>query len=120
MPASVIQRGPEGAFAFVIVADGTNQVAQVRPVKVAQIERNQALIDEGLTPGERVVVDGQYKLQAGSKVKLPRLGGPKAEGRKPNEVEAPKPETTKGRTGAAKGSKDPGWLHRSATPSRRF
>jgi multidrug efflux system membrane fusion protein len=68
VPASVVQRGPDGAFAFVINSDLT---AQVRPIKVAQIEQNQALIDSGLTPGERVVVDGQYKLQPGAKVKLP-------------------------------------------------
>src|SRR6266568_2387112 len=67
VPASVIQRGPEGAYAFVIKDDST---VQIRPVKVSQIEQGQALIDEGLQPGERVVVDGQYKLQAGSRVKL--------------------------------------------------
>jgi len=67
VPASVIQRGPEGAYAFVIKDDLT---VQIRPVKVSQIEQGQALIDNGLQPGERVVVDGQYKLQVGSRVKL--------------------------------------------------
>jgi multidrug efflux system membrane fusion protein len=42
----------------------------MRPVKIVQIEQGQALIEEGLQPGERVVVDGQYKLQAGSRVKI--------------------------------------------------
>jgi membrane fusion protein, multidrug efflux system len=41
---------------------------QVRPVKVAQISRGQALIDAGVTANEQVVVDGQYKLQPGSHV----------------------------------------------------
>ena len=72
VPASVIQRGPEGTFAFVIRDDLT---VQVRPVKVAQIEQGQALIEDGLVPGERVVVDGQYKLQSGSRVKLPEAAG---------------------------------------------
>jgi len=80
VPASVIQRGPEGAFAFVIQDD---QTVKMRPVKVAQIESGEALIDEGLKPGEHVVVDGQYKLQAGSHVKATdapsRGGGPKEE-----------------------------------------
>ena len=67
VPASVVQRGPEGSYAFVI---NENQTVQVRPVKVAQIEAGQALINEGLQAGESVVVDGQYRLQAGSKVKL--------------------------------------------------
>jgi multidrug efflux system membrane fusion protein len=66
VPASVIQRGPDGPYAFVIKSD---QTVEVRPVKVAQIEKGEALIDEGLQPNERVVVDGQYKLQIGSHVK---------------------------------------------------
>jgi len=66
--ASVVQRGPDGAFAFVIRDDLT---AEVRRIKVAQIDQGQALIAEGLSAGERVVVDGQYKLQSGAKVKLP-------------------------------------------------
>src|SRR5258708_461916 len=65
VPASVVQRGPDGAYAFVIAEDST---AQVRPIKVEQIEQGEALISEGLRPGEKVVVDGQYKLQAGSEV----------------------------------------------------
>jgi len=68
VPASVVQHGPDGDFAFVITPDLT---AQVRKIKVAQVDRGQALIEQGLAAGERVVVDGQYKLQPGSKVKLP-------------------------------------------------
>lgn len=69
VPASVVQRGPEGAFAFVVQGDPTNQTVKMRPLKVAQIDNGEALIDDGLQPGEVVVVDGQYKLQDGSKVK---------------------------------------------------
>ncbi len=67
VPASVIQRGPTGAFAFVIKQD---QSVEMRPVTVARIENEQALIDKGLEAGERVVIDGQYKLQPGSRVKI--------------------------------------------------
>jgi len=66
VPSSVVQRGPEGPYAFVIKPD---QSVELRRVKVAQMEAGQALIDEGLRAGEKVVVDGQYRLQAGSKVK---------------------------------------------------
>ncbi|HVM62057.1 MAG TPA: efflux RND transporter periplasmic adaptor subunit [Verrucomicrobiae bacterium] len=66
VPASVVQRGPDGPYAFVIKDDNT---VEVRPVKVAQIEKDEALIDDGLKANERVVVDGQYKLQVGSHVK---------------------------------------------------
>ena len=67
VPASVIQRGPQGTYAFVIKPD---QTVELRTVKVAQIEDGRALIDDGVEAGERVVVDGQYKLQPGSKVQV--------------------------------------------------
>jgi len=68
VPSQVVQNGPDGAFVYVIQPDNT---VQVRAVKVAQVDNNQALIDDGLKPGEKVVVDGQYKLQPGAKIVLP-------------------------------------------------
>ena len=73
VPASVVQRGPEGAFAFVIAAPAegsTNQIAKMRPLQVAQIDNGEALIDAGLEAGDTVVVDGQYKLQDGSPIRV--------------------------------------------------
>jgi len=71
VPASVVQRGPDGPYAFVIKDD---QTVAIQPVKVAQIENDEALINEGLQPGQTVVVDGQYRLQPGSKVKTSAPG----------------------------------------------
>jgi multidrug efflux system membrane fusion protein len=65
--ASAVQQGPNGAYAYVIKPDST---VEARPVKVAQISSGQALIDSGLTANEQVVVDGQYKLQPGTRVTL--------------------------------------------------
>jgi multidrug efflux system membrane fusion protein len=67
VPASVVLQGPQGAYAYVINADGT---AAIRPVKVAQIWQGQALVDSGLNANEQVVVDGQYKLQPGTPVTI--------------------------------------------------
>jgi membrane fusion protein, multidrug efflux system len=67
VPATVIQRGPNGAYAYVITQDKT---AEMRPVKVGQINGGQALIESGLQEGEQVVVDGQYKLQPGAPVQI--------------------------------------------------
>lgn len=64
--ASAIQQGQNGSYVYVVTADGT---AQLRAVKVAQISQGQALIDEGLNAGETVVIDGQYRLQQGSRVR---------------------------------------------------
>jgi multidrug efflux system membrane fusion protein len=67
VPASVVQRGPQGTYAYVIKADKT---VEMRPIKVAQTQANVTLIDDGLKAGEQVVVDGQYKLQPGVHVEL--------------------------------------------------
>ncbi|ALG74361.1 RND transporter [Azospirillum thiophilum] len=67
VPATVVQRGPQGTYAYVLKDDLT---VEQRPIRVARQEENKAIVDEGLTPGERVVVDGQYRLQPGSKVRI--------------------------------------------------
>lgn len=76
VPAAVVQRGPDGPYAFVIKADKDEKVVAIQPVKVAQIENGEALIDEGLHADDEVVVDGQYRLQPGSKVKTAQAGKP--------------------------------------------
>jgi multidrug efflux system membrane fusion protein len=65
--ASVVQQGPKGAYAYVI---NPNNTVEMRPVSVAQISEGRALIDSGLKANEQVVVDGQYKLQAGTPVTI--------------------------------------------------
>ena len=67
VPASVVQQGPNGAYAYVVNPDNT---VAIHPIKVAQISDGQALIDSGLTANEQVVVDGQYKLQPGTRVRM--------------------------------------------------
>jgi multidrug efflux system membrane fusion protein len=67
VPASVVQQGAKGPYAYVVNPDST---VAIRPIKVAQISDGQALIDSGLQANEQVVVDGQYKLQPGTHVTL--------------------------------------------------
>lgn len=92
VPASVIQRGPEGSFAYVIKPDLS---VEMRNVKVAQIENGEALLaDDSLKLGEQVVVDGQYKLQPGSHVRLGDAPG-HAGGANPAGHAAPQPASAK-------------------------
>jgi membrane fusion protein, multidrug efflux system len=65
VPASAVQAGPEGSFAFVIRSDDT---VETRTVRVAAAWEGKALIESGLADQERVVVDGQYKLRRGTRV----------------------------------------------------
>lgn len=89
IPASVVQRGPQGTYAYVIKPDKS---VEMRTIKVGQTENNQTVIDDGLKAGEQVVVDGQYKLQPGSHVDIapppgqaptPSSGGKSRGGRSP-------------------------------------
>ncbi|MBI1763865.1 MAG: MdtA/MuxA family multidrug efflux RND transporter periplasmic adaptor subunit [Acidobacteria bacterium] len=67
IPAVAIQRGPNGAFVYVVKPD---QTVEVRPVTVSTMEGTEAAIDSGLAANEQVVTDGVDKLQAGSKVQI--------------------------------------------------
>jgi multidrug efflux system membrane fusion protein len=68
IPAVAIQRGPQGTFVYVVKPD---QTVDVRQVTVGIIEGTRASIDNGLSDGDNVVVDGVDKLRAGSKVQIP-------------------------------------------------
>jgi membrane fusion protein, multidrug efflux system len=67
VPASVVQQGPHGAYAYVI---NPNAAVELRPIEVTQISDGQALIASGLRANEQVVVSGQYRLQPGSRVTI--------------------------------------------------
>jgi multidrug efflux system membrane fusion protein len=81
VPTVAIQRGSSGQFVYVVGPDAT---AHVRPVTIALAEGADTGTSAGLKPGETVVVDGQDKLQEGSKVDVGIRGG----GQKPG---APSP-----------------------------
>lgn len=72
VPAPAIQRGPQGAFVYVVKPDGT---AAVRPVTVGEIQEGEASIRTGLSSGEVVVVDGAERLREGARVELKAPGG---------------------------------------------
>ena len=65
VPASAILRGPDGSFSYVVDANNT---VQMRPVRVSLTQGSTVVIASGLQGGEKVVTDGQEKLQAGSRV----------------------------------------------------
>ena len=66
IPAPAVQQGPSGSFVWVI---GPDESVQTRPVVVSQISEGQALIDSGLQANEKIVVQGQYRLVAGTHVR---------------------------------------------------
>jgi membrane fusion protein, multidrug efflux system len=67
IPASAIQRGPQGTFVYVVKPD---QTATLRPIAVGEIQGEEASVRTGLAPGELVVVDGAERLREGSRLEL--------------------------------------------------
>ncbi len=65
VPSQTVQRGPKGTFVWVIKPDSS---VEMRDVKVGQVNGDTTLIEQGLSAGEKVVVDGQYKVKLGVKV----------------------------------------------------
>jgi multidrug efflux system membrane fusion protein len=72
VPASVVQRGPSGTFAYVI---GEGDKVQVRPFAIETTEGDKVLVASGLELGERVVVEGQSQLKPGARVSVKPAGG---------------------------------------------
>ena len=67
VPERAVQQGPDGNYLFVVKPDMT---VDMRTVDVAETEHGLDAITKGLAAGETVVVDGQYRLDRGSKVKI--------------------------------------------------
>jgi multidrug efflux system membrane fusion protein len=73
VPVTAVQQGPDGAFAFVV---GQNRAVQKRVIKVGDVNKTTAIIDDGIQPGDLVVTEGQYRIQSGTAVDV--LGNPAA------------------------------------------
>ncbi len=65
VPTAAIQRGPQGTYVYAV---DSNNVAKIHDVTIAQTTDTSAGLSAGLNPGDVVVIDGQDKLQDGSKV----------------------------------------------------
>ena len=67
VPSQTVQDGPNGHFAYVI---RQNDTVERRPVEIAAVQNGLTVVSKGLAPGERVVVEGQYRLTNGARVRL--------------------------------------------------
>ncbi|AOJ09524.1 efflux RND transporter periplasmic adaptor subunit [Burkholderia mayonis] len=65
VPEDAIQNGPDGSFVFVV---GAGDKVAVQPVGVSHRALGHVAVTSGLQVGQRVVVQGQYRLQNGARV----------------------------------------------------
>ena len=71
VPTAAIQRSPQGPYVYLVKPD---QTVAVRQVTLGPTEGDEAAIDQGLAPGDQVVVEGAERLREGSKVEVKTPG----------------------------------------------
>ncbi len=91
VPATGVQQGPDGEYAWVVQGDSTVKMQPV--VTAGTVDGGSVLVASGLAAGDRVVTEGQFRLKTGIKVT------PMA----PGEVAAPKPVPTDGKKQGGRG-----------------
>ncbi len=108
VPAAAIQRGPQGTYLYAVAKDPATKdaIAKILPVTIAQSTGDSVGLSAGLNPGEAVVIDGQDKLQDGTKVNPSPASGTSATGRNsaPPSPEQAAPQTGGTSKGHAGGS----------------
>ena len=66
-PSAAIQFGTNGSFVYAL--DGDNKV-KIRSIKVGATDGDVTVIEEGLAPGDRVVLEGTDRLRDGGAVEV--------------------------------------------------
>jgi multidrug efflux system membrane fusion protein len=67
VPSAVVQRGAQGLFAWVVSDDDK---AVPRKIELGPVSGDLTIVTAGLNDGDRVVTDGQYKLQVDAPVAI--------------------------------------------------
>jgi multidrug efflux system membrane fusion protein len=65
IPEDAVQHGADGLYAFTV---DQNNKANLQKIKIGQSLDGRSVVDDGLTPGQRVITAGQYRVQRGSLV----------------------------------------------------
>jgi multidrug efflux system membrane fusion protein len=69
VPSAAIQNGLQGSFVWVVNTDASGAATtQMQPVKIAFAQGQATILDGGVTPGQKIVVDGADRLRQGSQV----------------------------------------------------
>src|SRR5713101_4202056 len=95
VPTAAIQRGPQGTYVYAVAKDPVTKdnSAKIYSVTIAQTTGDSVGLSAGVNPNDLVVIDGQDKLQDGTKINPSTASGTNAAGRS----SAPQ---TSGRAGA--------------------
>jgi multidrug efflux system membrane fusion protein len=118
VPTAAVQRGPKGAFVYVV---GSDNKAAVHLVKVQKQDEQQAVIASGVEPPARVVTTGFVQLTDGKQVRIGGRGGAgmppqraQPGGARPNTSQAPTVGAGEAAASEHKGRRGGGERHRPA------
>jgi multidrug efflux system membrane fusion protein len=75
IPTIAVQNGSEGPYVYVVAADNR---AKDRVVRIGSVEGEQTIIVGGLSAGETVVTEGQYRLEPDASVHIESVDSPRA------------------------------------------
>jgi membrane fusion protein, multidrug efflux system len=73
LPSVAVQRGPDGTYVWVVKQDNT---VEQRPITTQTVNEDLAIASKGLTAGERVVLNGQSRLDVGTHVDIRSQNAP--------------------------------------------
>ncbi|HTE79216.1 MAG TPA: efflux RND transporter periplasmic adaptor subunit, partial [Reyranella sp.] len=97
VPQRTVMQGASDSFVYVVKADNT---VERRTVEIASSQDGVAVIGKGLDAGDKMVIDGQYRLTNGAKIKVetPKTAQPRASAAAPPPAAptapAPAPQAT--------------------------
>jgi membrane fusion protein, multidrug efflux system len=72
IPPVALQRGPDGLYVWVVKPDNT---VEQRPVEAQTVSDTTTVVKNGVSVGERIVVDGQSRLDVGARVAIRPASG---------------------------------------------
>jgi multidrug efflux system membrane fusion protein len=81
VPQQAVQSGQDGPFVFVVKSSDGGQSVEQRPITAGQHVADDVVVEKGLKPREVVVVEGQLRLENGTKVQLSDTNGQTAGGK---------------------------------------
>ncbi len=74
VPMQGINRDPKGDTSALVI--GKDNKVEARPVTVSRAVGNKWLVEDGLKPGDKVIVEGLQKIQPGMPVQATEMGAP--------------------------------------------
>lgn len=70
VPRSALVRDEDGLLLFVVVRDGDFEMARIRRVKTGAASGDMIIVEEGIQPGDQVIVNGQTNVSDGDFVRI--------------------------------------------------